>query len=90
MKQNNSKEFSLPDITLYIQALQTTYQPASTPAQATHFFTTQEVLEAIKEIEPSIKVTPAQVLTALSAAGFSLCNRPGSQGITFRWMFREK
>ncbi len=90
MKQDNSKELPIPDITPYIQALQTTYQPAPTPAQATHFFTTEEVLEAIKEIDPSTKATPIQVFTALSAAGFSLCNRPGSQGITFRWMFREK
>lgn len=58
------------DIGIYIAALQATYRPASAPAEATHFFSTAEVVGAIKDIDPSANVTPAQVFAALLAAGF--------------------
>ena len=46
------------DIGIYIAALQATYRPASAPAEATHFFSTAEVVDAIKDIDPSAYVTP--------------------------------
>lgn len=78
------------DIGIYIAALQATYRPASAPAEATHFFSTAEVVDAIKDIDPSAYVTPAQVFAALLAAGFDFCNRPSSHGLAFKWMFRER
>ena len=66
------------------------YKPAHAPADATHFFTTEEVVQAITEIDPSAKVKPAEVFAALRAAGFDFCNRPGSIGISFRWMLKER
>ncbi len=97
MKQNN-KQASLPsgekapitDISIYIAALQATYSPASAPADATHFFSTMEVVDAIRDIDPSAKVGPEQVFPALVQAGFNFCNRPGAHGLEFKWMFRER
>lgn len=80
----------ITDISVYVAALQVTYRPASAPAEATHFFSTEEVVQAIKEIDPSATVAPTQVFEALRQAGFDFCNRPGTQGLTFKWMFREK
>ena len=31
-----------------------------------------------------------QVFEALHQAGFDFCNRPGSQGLSFKWMFKER
>lgn len=78
------------DISIYIAALQTTYSPAAAPADATHFFSTAEVVDAIKDIDPSARVSPTQVFAALRQAGFDFCNRPGSHGLTFKWMLRER
>lgn len=88
-KNNDNNEQPITDISIYIAALQTTYRPASAPAEATHFFSTAEVVDAIRDIDPSAKVSPEQVFSALHQAGFNFCNRPGSQGLVFKWMFRE-
>lgn len=86
----NNNEQPITDISIYIAALQTTYRPAHTPAEATHFFSTAEVVDAIRGIDPSAKVSPEQVFSALRDAGFDFCNRPGAHGLEFKWMFRER
>lgn len=88
--KNESSEQPVTDIGIYVAALQVTYRPASTPAEASHFFSTEEVVAAIKEIDPSAKVTSTQVFEALRRAGFDFCNRPGSMGLAFKWMFQER
>lgn len=90
---SNKKELQeqpITDISIYVAALQVTYRPASAPAEATHFFSTAEVVDAIKEIDPSAKVSPEQVFSALCDAGYEFCNRPGAHGLEFKWMFRER
>lgn len=87
MTNNNTP---LADISIHIAALQATYRPAATPAEATHFFSTEEVLQAIKGIDPAANVVSTQVFDALRQAGFDFCNRPGSHGLEFKWMFRER
>lgn len=89
-KKKEPQEQPITDISLYVAALQTTYRPASAPAEATHFFSTAEVVNAIRDIDPSAKVSPVQVFDALRQAGFDFCNRPGSHGLEFKWMFRER
>lgn len=89
-KKKEPQEQPITDISVYVAALQMTYRPASTPAEATHFFSTEEVVQAIKEIDSSAKVSPIQVFEALRQAGFDFCNRPGSHGLSFKWMFRER
>ena len=89
-KKKEPQEQPITDISVYVAALQMTYRPASTPAEATHFFSTEEVVQAIKEIDSSAKVSPIQVFEALRQAGFDFCSRPGSHGLSFKWMFRER
>ena len=84
-----TEEQPITDISIYVAALSSTYRPASAPAEATHFFSTPEVIDAIRNIDPSAKVCAEQVFSALHDAGFNFCNRPGAQGLEFKWMFRE-
>lgn len=84
-----TEEQPITDISIYIAALSSTYRPASAPAEATHFFSTPEVVDAIRNIDPSAKVCAEQVFSALHKAGYKFCNRPGAQGLEFKWMFRE-
>ena len=88
-KKTENPEQPVTDISIYIAALSATYRPASAPAEATHFFSTAEVVDAIRNIDPSAKVCAEQVFSALNDAGFKFCNRPGAQGLEFKWMFRE-
>ena len=87
-KKENDEQ-PITDISIYIAALSATYRPASTPAEATHFFSTPEVIEAIRNLNPSAKISAEQVFSGLIAAGYNFCNRPGAQGLEFKWMFRE-
>lgn len=87
-KKENDEQ-PITNISIYIAALSVTYRPASTPAEATHFFSTPEVVDAIRNLDPSAKVCAEQITKALHDAGYKFCNRPGAQGLEFKWMFRE-
>ena len=87
--KKETDEQPITDISVYVAALSSTYRPASAPAEATHFFSTPEVVDAIRDIDPSAKVCAEQIVTALKDAGYKFCNRPGAQGLEFKWMFRE-
>ena len=88
--KKETPEQPITDISIYVAALSTPYRPASAPAEATHFFSTTEVVDAIRGIDPSAKVSPEQVFFALRDAGYEFCNRPGAHGLEFKWMFRER
>lgn len=87
---NKKEEERVTDISVYVAALSATYRPARTPQETTHWFSTHEVADAIRQIDPSAKVDENLVFQALRDAGYDFCNRPGSQGLQFMWMFREK
>ena len=87
-KKENDEQ-PITDISIYVAALSSTYRPASPPAETTHFFSTPEVVDAIRNLDPSAKVRAEQITKALLDAGYKFCNRPGAQGLEFKWMFRE-
>jgi len=80
----------ITDISIYIAALSANYKPAHSPSEATHWFSTAEIVAAIRELDPSAKISDQQVFQAMHDAGYDFCNRPGSQGLQFKWMLREK
>lgn len=88
--KKETPEQPITDISIYVAALSTTYRPASAPTEATHFFSTAEVVDAIRGIDPSARIDYEQVFSALRDAGYKFCNRPGAHGLEFKWMFREK
>jgi hypothetical protein len=90
-QENKNKSEDKPtDISIYIAALSANYRPARNPAETTHWFSTEEVVAAIRQLDPSAKISDQQVFTAMRNAGYDFCNRPGSQGLQFKWMLREK
>ena len=88
--KKENPEQPITDISIYVAALSTTYRPASAPTEATHFFSTAEVVDAIRGIDPSARIDYEQVFSALRDAGYKFCNRPGAHGLEFKWMFRER
>jgi len=49
--KKETPEQPITDISIYVAALSTTYRPASAPTEATHFFSTAEVVDAIRGID---------------------------------------
>lgn len=93
-QQNNlseeNKDGKITDISIYIAALQATYRPAPDVRHTTHWFTTNEVYEAIKQLDPSADISREQIFRAMTEAGFHFQNRPGASGCEFRWMLELK
>lgn len=77
--KKETPEQPITDISIYVAALSTTYRPASAPTEATHFFSTAEVVDAIRGIDPSARIDYEQVFSALRDAGYKFCNRPGAR-----------
>ena len=88
-KKKQKDEPQVTDVSVYVAALSLNFRPAKRPSEATHWFSTDEVVAAIKDIDPSAKVDRELVFSALREAGYEFCNRPGSHGLQFRWMFLE-
>ena len=90
-RSQESQEQTQPaDISGYIDALKSSYEPARTPSDVTNWFSTDDVVDAIKDIDPGAKVSKEQVYQALLQAGFEYRAKPGTQGLQFRWMMRAK
>lgn len=90
MKKEDKQPEKITDISVHIAALSRTYRPAPTPAEATHFFSTEEVMEAIRDIDPGANINREQVFEAMRQAHYNFCNRPGAIGLQFKWMMRER
>lgn len=73
----------------YIDALQQTFLPALTEAETTHWFSTDEVYDAIKKISPGTSITKEEVYDAMIAAGFRFQCRPGALALDFKWMLKQ-
>ncbi|KGN87668.1 hypothetical protein [Porphyromonas gulae] len=79
-----------PDLHLYMDAILRRFRLAL-EEDATHFFTTAEVCDAIRVLNPEIKgLALAVVHDALVEAGFRLGSPLGMQSLAFRWMMEEK
>lgn len=93
-KQKNNPEENpqqkITDISIYIAALSSTFAPAKDAAHATHWLTTEEVINAIKELDPSAQVSKEEIFQALWNAGYRFGQRPCAQGLSFRWMLVAK
>ena len=75
---------------VYIDALMSTYAPAASPEEATHWFSTDEVYDAIRRLDPSTEISKTDVFEGMQSAGLRFQHRPGTQGIDFKWMLKLK
>ena len=80
----------MSDSVTYIDALMSTYAPANSPDEVTHWFSTDEVYDAIRRLDPGTEVSKTDVFQAMQSAGFRFQPRPGTQGVDFKWMLRLK
>lgn len=93
MKERNEEEQNeekITDISIYVASLSCIYSPAKTPADTTHWFSTDEILNAICELNPGAKLSKEHIFEAMHAAGYNFANRPCAQGLAFKWMLKEK
>lgn len=73
----------------YIDALQQTFLPALTEVETTHWFSTDEIYDAIKKISPGASISKEDVYDAMIEAGFRFQCRPGALALDFKWMLKQ-
>lgn len=88
--KNKEQEQKITDISIHIASLSASFKPAPDARHATHWFTTDEVYDAIRRIDPGAQISKEQVHQAMLDAGYKYQNRPGSSGLDFRWMLQAK
>lgn len=74
----------------YIQVLSDAFAPAVSVEDTTHWYSTDEVFDAIKKLDPSSAIKKDDVYQALLDSGYSYGLRPGTFGLDFRWMLKLK
>lgn len=84
------QESTITNVSVYIAALQATFKPAWDARHTTHWFTTEEVYQAIKKLDPAANISKDDIFKAMTDAGFKFQNRPGASGCDFRWMLELK
>lgn len=90
MNKNEKNKSPQTDLNVYLEAIERSFEPVENPEDATHWFSTDEVVDAIREIDPTANVDKSQVVKALHDAGYLLSCKPGTQGLQFRWMLRVR
>ena len=82
---NNEK-----NVSTYVDVLLQTFAPAMNDAETTHWFSTDEVYEAIKRIDPGSEISKDDIFQGMLDAGFRYQNRPGALALDFKWMLKSK
>jgi len=78
------------DCKQYIDVLLDVYHPAASQEEATHFFSTDEIFDAIKSLNPGADLSKNDLYAAMLDAGFIFKPRRGTSGIDFRWLLVQK
>ena len=78
------------DLSVYLEAINRSFEPVEDPVAATHWFSTDEVADAIRDIDPSANINKAMLVKALKEAGYKIECKRGTQALLFRWMLRAR
>lgn len=78
------------DSSSYIGVLMQTFAPALTNTETTHWFSTDEIYDAIKKIDPGADISKDDIYDAMMDAGFRYQCRPGALALDFKWMLKAK
>ena len=62
------------------------YKPAQSIDQATDFFSTTEITEALNQVNPGVQVDNTLVFDAMTEAGYHYCPDPGKLTFQLKWM----
>ena len=84
------QEQTITDVSIYIAALSSTFRPAFDAGHTSHWFSTDEVFDAIRSIDPGANISKEQVHQAMLDAGYKYQPRPGATGLDFRWILQAK
>lgn len=90
LQQQDEVDEQITDLSIYIAALGRTFAPAKTFKDTTHWFTTEEICNSIKSLNPSEHFKKGDLVEALKSNGYIFSTKPGGQSIQFYWLLKSK
>ena len=66
------------------------YAPAEAIDQATDFMSTDDIVEAMNQFDPSSGINPEEVFTLLTGAGYTYAPDPGKMTFQLKWLLIRK
>ena len=77
------------DITKILRIFSDKFKPVSDISEATDFFTTQEILNSILDIDPVNELSPDELITYLEVNKYQFIPEPGKLSLHFKWMVKR-
>ncbi|MBV5334368.1 MAG: hypothetical protein JZU49_01000 [Sulfuricurvum sp.] len=62
------------------------YSPAATIADATDFYSTSEIVEALNQFNPGAKVNEEQIYQSMIDSGYQYAPAPGKLTFQLKWL----
>lgn len=90
MKKEEEKSSPKTDLSVYLEAIDRSFKPVENPEDATHWLSTDEVADAIRDIDPAANIDKTLLVKSLEKAGYRIECKRGTQGLQFRWMLRAR
>ena len=73
----------------YMDSLMDLYNPTENQSNSTHQFSTDEIYDAIKSLNPGVEISKNDIYNAMINRGFIFKPRLGA-GLEFRWLLIQK
>ena len=64
------------------------FPPAATPEEATRFFTTDEIIDAVRKLFPTAYINTFLISTFLKDHGYQYAPIAGTFNISFKWLIK--
>lgn len=90
MKKDKGNSSPKTDLSVYLEAIERSFEPVENPEDATHWLSTDEVADAIRDIDPAANIDKTLLVKDLMNAGYKIECKRGTQGLQFRWMLRAR
>jgi hypothetical protein len=73
-----------------LDKFQNWYQPAADISACTDLLSTEEIVQALKQFDPSMEINPVLIFKFMTGMGFNYTPDPGKLTFQLKWMLIRK
>ncbi len=73
-----------------LEKFQKWYSPTESIDQATDMFSTDEIVEALNQFDPSLQIDPNSIFEFMTGLGYKYTPDPGKLTFQLKWMLIRK
>lgn len=73
----------------YLDALSMRFRPARDVMDTTHWMTTVEIFNAIRDLNPGTQLSLYDLFESMKSSGYIYSSRPGTHCLSLQWQLHE-